>query len=257
MQKRQRAHVRAQHWLPASGAVMAKFRLHRVARGGLRKTVGVLRALVVKKRWALAVVKKKMASLQQHRVDALHTAAVPVRVTEAVMPVVATRAAVQDLATQAQAQVRGGPGPRVAHRAAAADTAATRLRVARALAVVAVTTAIAEALAAVVLATPAVAVATTGEAQVAALKAAAMVVATKAGQARAHHAHAGVIAASHHLTDVAVAAPAVDMAAAPVAAQAATEIAAAVVGAAFLATVGPLLQAAASALAVAQVIVTA
>ena len=80
-------------------------------------------ALVVKKRWARGVVKRRMASRQRHRVDALrsgtvHRVVVLVRVTGAVTQVVAMQAAVRDLETRARVQVRGGLGPRVAHRAA-------------------------------------------------------------------------------------------------------------------------------------------
>ena len=247
MQNRQRAHVQARHCRRASDAVMAKFRPPRGARAGRRKIVVVLHALVEKKRWALAVVKRKMGSLRPLRVDALHTAAVLVRVTEAAMPVVAMRAAVQDLAIRTQAPVPGGLDPRVARHAAAAAMAEIRhLPVARAtVEVVVVTTAVA-ALAAAVLATPAVVVVATTEAARVAVKTAAMVVATKAVQAQARRARAGVIAASRRQMDAAVAAQAAAMAVAP---QGATAI---VVAAASQATVGQRPLAAVSALAAAQ-----
>jgi len=265
MQNRQLALVQPRHCLLVSVAATAKSRLRRVVKAGHRKIVEVLRAPVAKKRWVRVVAKRKMASRQLHRVavrrtGTAHRVVVPVPVTGAVMQVVATQAVVQDSATRAQAQVRGGPGPRVAPRAAVAATAATRPLAARALAVVgvAVTTAAAAALVAVVLATQAVVVATTGAARVVVVKAAAMVVATKAAQARAHHVRAGVIAASRQLMDAVVAAQAAVMAAVTAAAPAATEIAAAVVVAVVSqVTVGPHLQVAASALVAAQVIVMA
>ena len=258
MPRPQRAHARARHCRRASVAVTVKSRPRHGAKAGHRRIVEVLRALVLKKRWVRGVVKRRMASLQRLRVDGLLMETVPrvvvlVRVTGAVTQVVVTLAAVRDLETQARVQVRGGPGPRVAHRAAVAATAAIHLPVDQATAVVAVvTTATAVAL---VPATQAVVVATTVAVRVVVVRAAAMVAATKAAaQAQAHRAHAGVIAASHR-TDVAVAARAVAMAAVPVAAQAATVIAAAAV-ADSQATVGPHLQAG-SALAEARAIVMA
>ena len=258
----QRALARVRHCLPASVAVTVKSRPRHGAKAGHRKIVEVLRALVVKKRWVRGVVKRRMASRQRHRVDGLLMETVPrvvvlVRVTVAVTQVVATLAAVRDLETQARVQVRGGLGPRVAHRAAVAATVAIHLPVDQATALVAVVmTATAAGLAVVVPATRAVVVATTGAVGVAVVRAAAMVVATKAVQAQARHAPAGVIAANHR-TDAAVAARVVAMAAVPVAAQAATEIAAAVVAVASQVTVGPHLRAAALALAAARVTVTA
>ena len=242
--------------LPASVAVTVKSRPRHGAKAGHRKIVEVQHALVVKKRWARGVVKRRMASRQQHRADALHTAVARVRVTGAVTQVVATRAVVQDSATQAWVQVRGGLGPREAHRAAVAATVAIHLPLDQATALAAVVTT--ATVVALVPATLAVVVATTVAVRVVVVRAAAMVVATKtAAQAQAHHAPAGVIAASHR-TDAAVAARVGDMAAVPVAAQAATEIAAAaVVVAASQVTDGPHLRAAALALAAARVTVTA
>ena len=145
-----------------------------------------------------------MASLRPHRVDALHTAVAMalVRVTGAVTQVVVTLAAVRDSATRVRVQVRGGLGPRVAHRAAVAATVAIHLSVDQATAlVVVVTTATVVAL---VPATQAVVVATTVVVRVAVVRAAAMVAATKAAaRAQARHAHAGVIAASHRTDGVA------------------------------------------------------
>ena len=254
----QRAHARALHCLRASVAVTVKSRPRHGAKAGHRKIVEVLRALVVKKRWVRGVVKRRMVSRQRHRADALHTAVARVRVTGAVMQVVAMLAAVRDSATRVRVQVRGGLGPRAARHAVVAATAATRRLAGQAMVVaVAVAGAVTTATAAVVVPATQAAAATTVAARVVVVRAAAMVVATKAAaQAQARHAHAGVIAASHR-TDAAVAARAGDMAAVPVVAQAATEIAAAVVAVASQVTVGPHLRAAALALAAALVTVTA
>ena len=253
MQKPQRARLRAPLCLLASAVATAKLRLRHVAKAGRRRIVEALRALAAKKRWVHAVAKKRTASLRRHRVGALHTAVVPVRVTEAVTRAVATQVAVQDSAILAQA-AREQPEAR---RAAVAATAATHPPVVRALVAVAVavTTATAAVLAAV--ATAAVAVDTTVAARVA-VKAAAMVAAATAVRAQARRAHAGVIAVSRHLMDAAVAARAEAMAeVAPVAQAAATEIAAVEVVVDSLATVARHQPVAASALAAAQVIVMA
>lgn len=254
MQSLQRAHAQARRCRTASVAVMARFHLRHVAKAGRRKTVVVPHVRVVKKRWALAVVKRRTASLQRHRVGALRMVMahrVAVLVVAVVTPEAATQAVVQGSATRPEAV----PGHRVAHHAAVAAMAATRPLAVQATAV-AVTTVTAAAQ--VARATQAVAVVTTGAAPVA-VKAAAMVAATKVVPAPVRRARAGVIAVSRHLTDAAVAARVAEvMAAATVVAQVAMEIAAVVVAAAdSRATVARLLRVAASALAVAQAIAMA
>ena len=199
----QRAHARALHCLRASVAVTVKSRPRHGAKAGHRKIVEALRARVVKKRWVRGVVKRRMASLRQHRADALltetaHRVVARVRVTGAVTQVVAMQAAVRDLETRARVQVRGGLGPRVAHRVAVAATVAIHLPVDQATAVVAVAVVTTATAAGLVPATQAVVVASTAVARAVVVRAAAMVAATKAAaQAQARHAHAGVIAASH------------------------------------------------------------
>ena len=247
--KHPRAHAR--HCLPVNDVVTVKFRQRRVAKAGPRKIAEVRRVRVVKKRLARVVVKKKMASLRPHRVGALRTAAVPVRVTEAVMRVAAAlaAAAVRDSATLAQA-------PPEAHLEAVAATAAIRLLVAQAMVVVATTAAAAQV--AAVPAIQAVAVDTTVAVRVAQLvvKAVGMVAVATAVRALAPRAHVGVIAASRHPMDAA-AEPVVAMAAAMRVAPVVTEIAAAGAAVASPATDGLRLRAAASALAAARVTVTA
>ena len=255
----QRASDHDQLCLRASAVDTVKSRPRRGAKAGHPKIAEALHALVAKKRLVRVVVKKRMASLQRHRVDVplmatAHRAGVLAPVPEAATPGVATRAAAQDLAIRVQALVRGELGLRVALHAAVAATVATRPLVAQAMAVVAVTTATVAA-AVAVRAMPVVAVATTGAAQVA-VKVVATVVATKAGQVQAHRVRAGVIAASHR-RDAAVAARARVMAVATVAARAATEIAAALAAVDSQVIVARHQQVAASALAAAQVIVTA
>ncbi len=253
MQKPQAARARARGYLPGSAVVTAKSRPRHGAKAGLRKIAGVQRALAVKKRWVRAVAKRRTASLQPRHAVALRTGTAHRAVVRAVvvavgMPVAATRAAavtVHD--SESQVQVAQAQARRVAHHAAVAATAATRLRVARAS--VAVTTA--AALVAAGQATQGVAVATTAAARVAVK--AATVAATKAAPARAHRARAGVIAANRR-TDAAAGARAAAMVAA--AARAATVTVAAVV-AAFPATVGLHPRAAASAREAAQATVTA
>ena len=239
--KHPRAHAR--HCLPVNDVVTVKFRQRRVAKAGPRKIAEVRRVRVVKKRLARVVVKKKMASLRPHRVGALRTAAVPVRVTEAVMRVAAAlaAAAVRDSATLAQA-------PPEAHLEAVAATAAIRLLVAQAMVVVATTAAAAQVAAVPAIQAVAVAVAvdTTVAVRVAQLvvKAVGMVAVATAVRALAPRAHVGVIAASRHPMDAA-AEPVVAMAAAMRVAPVVTEIAAAGAAVASPATDGLRLRAAA------------
>ena len=250
---------RARHCRLASADATAKSRQRRGAKAGPRKIAEALHAREGKKRWVRVVVKRRMASPRPHRVDALRTETAHRGVVLAVgvatrgVAMLAVAGTVQDSATRVQA-VRG---QQVAHRAAVAATVATRLLVARALAAVAAAVTIATAV--VVLATRAVVVATTVAAREVrvVVRAADMVVATKAVQVQARRARAGVIAVSRRLMVAVVAAPVVVMAAAtPVAARAATEIAAAaVVGS--QAIDGPHLLAAVLALAGALVTVTA